>query len=435
VSSSYAAPETPPAHLDDLPAIRMKPLDEGERFSPAVRSTSLHEVDDQFEESDEFEEDEPTPGRLEEPLFTVLNTLGGFLSRCLDPLTPLVARFSSRERDDSAPRRVDAPVRSAPRKAAVSADAEPRVLTLADDPDASRGLAEDLRRGGAERPELLARVSGWLGGLRARFDRPGRAEPPAPRREPDVSLPRTAPPRQPVPAPTPIAELPALRFVESREPPEAADLYEGEEPGLSVFQPVWLWTKRVVVLGALAAAVGYAVLERDAWFPRAATLGQTMFTEIDRQVLSRERVEQQRRALADASERLPQLAPETIQLVFSRSPSGIVDPPEVFQITREAAERGLPALAPAEAAELRALQGELVGTLRSTERARIREYDETRARRMIFPFENPHVMDLVALGARSLPPERRARLQALTQQAVVAGLDLPAGAAGQGAAR
>ena len=46
---------------------------------------------------------------------------------------------------------------------------------------------------------------------------------------------------------------------------------------------------------------------------------------------------------------------------------------------------------------------------------------------MIFPFENPHVMELVARGARALPPERLERLQALTHKAVSAGIESPEG--------
>ena len=177
--------------------------------------------------------------------------------------------------------------------------------------------------------------------------------------------------------------------------------------------------------GALVAALVYAVLERDVWFPRTAELGQTVFTQIDRQVLSRERSQQRQKALADAASRLPELAPETIALVFARSPTGIVEAGEVFQVAREAADRGLGALSEAEAQELRALARELLATLSRTEAERVREYDRTRARRVIFPFENPHIMELVARGARALPPERLERLQALSHKAVAAGLGLP----------
>jgi hypothetical protein len=212
--------------------------------------------------------------------------------------------------------------------------------------------------------------------------------------------------------------------VETREPPEPEDVYEGEEPSFSL-EPVWLWTKRVVVIGALAAGAAYAVLERDTWFPKAADLGQTVFTEIDRQARSGERTQQQQRALAEASARLPHLAPETIQLVFSGSPTGVMDPPEVFQVAAEAADRGQAALTAPEVEELRALQRDLLATLRRTERERVLEYERARQRRVIFPFENPHVLDLVARGAQALPAASRERLQALNAKAVAAGLALP----------
>jgi len=92
---------------------------------------------------------------------------------------------------------------------------------------------------------------------------------------------------------------------------------------------LFLQTWRASIIPLVAVPV-YAVLERDTWLPRTAELGQTVFTQIDRQVLSRERRQQQERALADAAARLPELAPETISLVFSRSPTGIVEAGEAF---------------------------------------------------------------------------------------------------------
>jgi hypothetical protein len=229
-----------------------------------------------------------------------------------------------------------------------------------------------------------------------------------------------------VEAPVPVSALPVLRLRESREPRERVNVYEDEAPSLRKrLQPAWLWTRRLLTAGVLVAALAYAVLQRDVWFPRTAELGQTVFTEIDRQVLSREREAERQRALADAGGRLPGLAPQTIELLFSRSPTGLAEAGEVFQLAREAADRGLATLPAAEAEELRALERELLSALSRTEAERVREYDRTRARRAIFPFENPHVMDLVARGARALPPERLGRLQALTHKAVAAGLDRP----------
>jgi hypothetical protein len=389
---SAGSPRSEPAPASDVavPVIRMKPLDD-EPVTPEFRSAWSESQD---EDEGALDEDEPRQGLLDGPLLTVLETFGGFLSRCLDPLAPLAARLTSRQPEAPRPPRV-------------------------------------------EGPTLYARASEFVRGLTARFERgvtarlergarPERPEPPAPRREPAPPVPQMLPPRQPLAAPPPLSELPTLRFVETREPPEPVDVYEGEEPSFSL-QPVWLWTKRVVVIGALAAGVAYAVLEWDTWFPKAADLGQTVFTEIDRQARSGERTEQQQQALAAATARLPHLAPETIQLIFDRSPAGIPEPGDIFQVAREAADRGQAALSPAEAEELAALQAELLATLRPTERARIREYDQARSRRVIFSFENAPVMDVVAQGTRALPAPRRERLRALSHRAIAAGLDAALG--------
>ena len=419
-ASSLAADRPSEVATDDMPVIPMKPLDDEPVFKSAW-SESQEEDEDEY-----VEEDERRPDRLDGPLLTVLETGGGFLSRVLNRLTPLANRLTARRADDSGPVAVSGAV-DLPRPRAAPAAATSTVLTLAEDPAPARDAMEGAEEEEDERPTLLDRFSEWIRGLGARLRRPAHEEPPAPEREPAAAWTPPAPAaRRPIAAPTPLSELPALRFVESREPREREDVYAGDEPSRSWnLQPIWNWTKRLVTTGALVAALVYAVRERDTWFPRTAELGQTVFTQIDRQVLSRERSQQQQRALADAASRLPELAPETISLVFARSPTGIVEAGEVFQVAREAADRGLGALTEAEARELRALARELLATLSRTEAERVREYDRTRTRRAIFPFENPHIMELVARGARALPPERLERLQALSHKAVAAGLDLP----------
>ena len=387
---------------DDLPVIAMKPPDDEPAFESAW-SGSGEPVDD------EPAEDEPRQDRLDGPLLTVLEKGGGLLSRILSHLAPFAARLTARR--DSGPRE----------------EPEPSDPALAEDAASSLDVEDERADREDDRPALGARVSGWIRGVGARLRRPAPEEPPAPEPEPAVVPPPPAPPvKAAVEAPVPVTELPVLRFRESREPRERQDVYEDEGPSLRErLQPAWRWTRRILIAGALVAAVAYVVRERDVWFPRTAELGQTVFTEIDRQVLSRERQEERQRALADAGGRLPGLAPQTIELLFSRSPTGLAEAGEVFQLAREAADRGLATLPPAEAEELRALERELLSTLSRTEAERVREYDRTRARRPIFPFENPHVMGLVARGARALPPERLERLQALTHEAVAAGLDRP----------
>jgi len=429
-ASSRAADSPAEEATDDMPVIPMKPLDDEPVFKSAW-SQSQEEAEDEY-----VEEDERRPDRLDGPLLTVLETGGGFLSRVLDRLTPLANRLTARRADDSGPVAVSGAV-DLPRKRPTPAAAATTLLTLADDPAPARDAVEDAGEEEDDRPTLLARVSEWMRGLGARLRRPAPEEPPEPEDEPAVAWTPPAPAaRQPVAAPTPLSELPPLRFVESREPRDREDVYTGDEPSRSWnLQPIWDWTKRLVTTGALVAVLVYAVLERDTWLPRTAELGQTVFTQIDRQVLSRERRQQQERALADAAARLPELAPETISLVFSRSPTGIVEAGEAFQIAREALDRGLGTLTQAEAEELRALARELLTMLSRTEAERVREYDRTRARRVIFPFENPHIMELVARGARALPPERLERLQALSHKAVAAGLDLPEATAAPSAVR
>jgi hypothetical protein len=223
------------------------------------------------------------------------------------------------------------------------------------------------------------------------------------------------------------------------EPPEEGDVYDGEEgDGWSVLPVVWMWTKRIVLLGGLATAGVLVALNWDTWFPRAAEMGQTMFAEIDKQARSTQRARERDQAFTNAVERCPHLAPETIRLVLSTSSDGVLEPPEVFGVATESADRGISTLPPAEAAELRALQRELASRLRRPQRARLAEYDRARATRAVFAFENPPALDLVARGARAMPAASRARLQQLLGKAIAAGIGSPASPAAapaEGAAR
>jgi hypothetical protein len=231
--------------------------------------------------------------------------------------------------------------------------------------------------------------------------------------------------RRPLQPPTPVSELPVLRLADVPEAPEAGDVYEGE-PGDSIFPTLWHWTVRIVLLGGLVAGGALAALNWRSWFPRAAEVGQSMFAEVDRQAHARQAARDRERALSEAAERLPHLAPATIQLVLSTNDNRVLEPPEVFQLAEEAADRGQGALAPPEAAELRTLQQQLLAQLRPPERARVADYDRARANRVVFPFENPYALELLAKGARALPARSRERLQQLLGKAVAAGLGAPA---------
>ncbi len=448
VSSRYFEAAAEPAPRDDeIAVIPMKPLDVDERGyredpEEAFRSAWTDDgtvVDD---------EEEGSRGPLDDQTLTVLERVGGFLSRVLGPLAPAADKLTSRRQ----------------RAAAAEASYEPEEEEEEEEEEQEPEPEEPAG------PSLFERIAAWASGLRERLSalverfKPKAREESAAEEEEDVEAeedeveeerdeppysfapsppPRPAaqasapPPRPVVPEnvhvpPKPATQLPVVPFKQlPPEPRHREDVYGGGDSGfsLSFLEPVWQWTKFLVTTGALVGALWYAWVERAKWLPRAADLGQSMFSELDRQVLSRTRHQERQKALEAAGQKLPHLSQETIALVFARNPLGVEEPPEVFQIAREAAERGAPTLPAAEAEELRTLESELLNGLTRIERERVREYDETRARRGVFSFENPRAMELVAQGARLLPADRRARLQALLHKAVSAGLELPPPAA------
>jgi len=269
-------------------------------------------------------------------------------------------------------------------------------------------------------------ASAWALGLKGRVDRLARRYrpgPSGPSSEPEEVTPPYWLPREPLKAPPSTSELPVLRLAEIHEPEEAEDVYEGG--GESLFPAAWLWTKRIVLSAGLVAGVILAARTWETWFPKATHLVRLGFTEMNTYVQSREQKERERQALQEATEQLPHLAPDTIRLVLSRSPTGVLDPPEVFQAACDAADRGLSALRPEEAEELKALRSTLLDTLSPAEGERVREYDRVRARRTPFAFEDQSALELFARGARALPSESRERLQALVGKAIAAGLARP----------
>jgi hypothetical protein len=272
----------------------------------------------------------------------------------------------------------------------------------------------------AKHQELLNRVSAWVEGLSAWIDRLTRPDPSSPPPVPLGELASAADPaqREPLKPPAPISELPILRLAVIDDPKEAEDIYEGE----GVVHPAWLWTKRIVLTAGLVAGGVMAALTWETWLPQAAQRGRILATKVDKYAQSRDQAERRRRALQEAGEQLPHLAPETIQVVLSLDPEIVLEPPQVFRVAYDAAERGLSALVPGEAQELKTLRSTLLGTLRPAERERVREYDRARAQRVTLPFEDRDVLELFARGAGALPSRSRERLQALSGKAIAAGL-------------
>jgi hypothetical protein len=124
--------------------------------------------------------------------------------------------------------------------------------------------------------------------------------------------------------------------------------------------------------------------------------------------------------VAKASEHLPHLRPEAIQLLMARSVSGVLEPPEVFRRAQDAVDRGRSALAPADAQELRALQDALLAALGPGERTVFRTYEDVRHARVTLQFEDRDALALYARGARALPPPTLERLRELSAKAIAA---------------
>jgi hypothetical protein len=119
-------------------------------------------------------------------------------------------------------------------------------------------------------------------------------------------------------------------------------------------------------------------------------------------------------------ERLPHLAPDTVQLLIATSPFGAPEPADVFRRGRASLKQGMTALSPEEAQELAVLERAVLVRLGPADRERVMAYDRMRGGRDLVPKEDARVMSLFARGTRALPAEQRDRLQALSGKAIAA---------------
>jgi len=223
--------------------------------------------------------------------------------------------------------------------------------------------------------------------------------------------------------------------------PEEPDIYDGDVYDGEVYEEagagsvVRRWVIRLVVLGGLAAGGVVAANTWRVWLPKADAFGVGLVEKIDKRVNppsppapSAEETERQQReaALATATEALPHLPPEAIQLVMANSLSGVLEPPEVFRRAQDAVDRGKATLAPGEAQELSALQNDVLAALGPAERRVVQGYDEVRRARVTLAFEDRDALVLVARGARALPSPSLERLRQLSGKAIAASPASPA---------
>jgi len=224
----------------------------------------------------------------------------------------------------------------------------------------------------------------------------------------------------PEPEPAPVRELPALRFA-TTVGAETGDVYPGAEPG-SFLPALWRWTVWLALLAALGGGAALAVVSWRVWFPPTAVVGDRAFREIDRQAHAAEREAQRQAVLEEAAARLPYLAPETVEQILARSPTGLLGIPDIFEAACDAADWGSWVLTPGERDELRGLREQMLQALEPADQERVRSYDRARASGLVFPLDNRLGILLWARGTRALPPESRERLRALLGRAIAAGL-------------
>jgi uncharacterized protein DUF4339 len=128
-------------------------------------------------------------------------------------------------------------------------------------------------------------------------------------------------------------------------------------------------------------------------------------------------------AVRAATDEVPALTPAAAELVMGGAASGLLDPPAVFRRGLELANRGLGALAPAEARELDALDATACAALSRGERDRLSAYRaRVRASRGGGADEDRAMAGLMKRAVLSLPSaEHLARLQGLYEKAIRAG--------------
>ena len=222
-----------------------------------------------------------------------------------------------------------------------------------------------------------------------------------------VATPR--PPRpEPVLPPPALSELPILRLAPLEDEP-------ARKRG---------FPKRAILIAATAVAGLAAVATALVWLPSLGLFTRKAPAAVAPVPTPRppETAPSLPPELQAAAEQLPHLAPETIRLVSSTIEPGPPDPPEVFRHAQLAANRGVSALAPEDALELRSLRSALLGSLRSVDRERVLAYDRVTAGRDLMVGEDARVLRLYARGVRSLSPPRRERLQVLLGKAIASSL-------------
>ncbi len=130
------------------------------------------------------------------------------------------------------------------------------------------------------------------------------------------------------------------------------------------------------------------------------------------------------RAITAVTQESPHLSPRVVEALMNRSAAGVLDPPEAFRRAYFQAGRGSASLSAGEAGEFRSLNSALYAALSGSDRTRLGAYlERVRAQRPTTPQEDVEMCRLVRMALLRLPAQKRDKLRALFEKAIVAGLD------------
>jgi hypothetical protein len=178
----------------------------------------------------------------------------------------------------------------------------------------------------------------------------------------------------------------------------------------------------------VAWADGYQVFTLEAWAPAAA--GARLSSEVAALCRGLAATGLAEARLAEAVDRLslevPELSKDALRLLVAERMSqgrGMEDVPES---ALRLVSRGLDALAPGEAAEMRAIYQQVWAPVQEARREHLAAlYGAVRAGRVVPSAELAALRDAVKAGVLALPPEQRSRLQELSDRAVRESLQKP----------
>ncbi len=199
-----------------------------------------------------------------------------------------------------------------------------------------------------------------------------------------------------------------------------ADVQLGRGQG-RLLRTSWHDGSRPMLATLVAWVDGYEILTLEAWAP--ADAGHDFAVEVEALCRGLRANGQREARLAQAVDRLaldvPELSPDALRLLIADRMSRNQDLAGVPSAALLLVSRGLDALSPAEAEELRVIYQQVWEPVPDTERERMAALlREIRAGREVPATDLQLLREALKAGMLALPPEQRARLQQLSGRAV-----------------